>query len=75
MGGAYTNIDFKKEDVVVTAGAKPIIFYLINALVDEGDEVIIPNPAFPIYGSVTEYLGGVVIPLQLKEENNFKIIH
>ncbi len=70
---SYTKINYKKEDVVVTAGAKPIIFYLINALIDEGDEVIIPNPAFPIYGSVTEYLGGVVIPLQLKEENNFNL--
>ena len=48
---------------------------MINALIDEGDEVIIPNPAYPIYGSVTEYLGGVVVPIQLKEENdfNFKI--
>ena len=71
----YTGVDYKGEDVVVTPGAKPIMFYMINALIDEGDEVIIPNPAYPIYGSVTEYLGGVVVPIQLKEENdfNFKI--
>lgn len=71
----YTGVDYKGEDVVVTPGAKPIMFYMINALIDEGDEVIIPNPAYPIYGSVTEYLGGKVVPIQLKEENdfNFKI--
>jgi len=68
---SYTKINYKKEDVIVTAGAKPIIFYMLNALIDPSDEVIIPNPAFPIYGSVTEYLGGKVIPLTLREENNF----
>ena len=67
----YTGVDYKKEDVVITAGAKPVMFYMINALIDEGDEVIIPNPSYPIYGSVTEYLGGKVIPIMLKEENNF----
>lgn len=66
-----TGINYQKGDVVITGGAKPIIFYTINALIDPGDEVIIPNPAYPIYGSVTEYLGGKVVPLPLKEENNF----
>src|SRR3989344_461799 len=65
-GGSYV-----AEDVVVTSGAKPIIFYMLNAIIDPGDEVIIPNPAFPIYGSVTEYLGGTVVPLPLHEENDF----
>lgn len=71
----YANNNYDGNDVVVTAGAKPIIFYTINALIDDGDEVIVPNPSFPIYGSVTEYLGGKVVPIQLKEENdfNFKI--
>lgn len=69
--GKYTGVDYKAEDVVVVAGGKPIMFYMINALIDEGDEVIIPNPGYPIYGSVTEYLGGVVVPIALKEENQF----
>jgi aspartate/methionine/tyrosine aminotransferase len=69
----YTGVNYQKEDVIITAGAKPIIFYTINALIDKGDEVIIPNPAYPIYGSVTEYLGGKVIPLELKGENNFSL--
>ena len=66
-----TGINYEGADVVVTPGGKPVMFYIINALIDEGDEVIIPNPAYPIYGSVTEYLGGIVVPIQLKEENNF----
>ncbi|MFH0820989.1 MAG: pyridoxal phosphate-dependent aminotransferase [Candidatus Peregrinibacteria bacterium] len=69
--GKYTGVDFQPEDVVVAAGGKPVMFYMINALIDEGDEVIIPNPAYPIYGSVTEYLGGKVVPIRLKEENDF----
>lgn len=71
----YTGVHYAETDVVVTSGAKPVMFYTINALIDEGDEVIIPNPAYQIYGSVTEYLGGVVVPIELKEENefNFKI--
>ena len=69
--GKYTGVDYKLEDVVIVSGGKPVMFYMINALIDEGDEVIIPNPGYPIYGSVTEYLGGKVVPIQLKEENNF----
>jgi len=67
----YTGVDYKMEDVVIVSGGKPTMFYMINALIDEGDEVIVPNPGYPIYGSVTEYLGGKVVPIQLKEENNF----
>lgn len=68
-----TGIPYGPEDVVVTSGGKPIIFYTINALIDEGDEVIIPNPGYPIYGSVTEYFGGKVVPLQLREGDNFNL--
>ncbi len=67
----YSADELVAEDVVVVPGGKPIMFYMIQALIDEGDEVIVPNPAYPIYGSVTEYLGGVVVPIQLKEENDF----
>lgn len=67
----YANNDYTMEDVVVTSGAKPVMFYMLNALIDEADEVIVPNPCFPIYGSVTSYLGGKIVPIQLKEENDF----
>ncbi len=59
--------------VVVTPGAKPIMFFAIFALVDPGDEVIYPNPGFPIYESVIRFVGGRPIPIQLREENDFRV--
>ncbi len=67
----YSCCPYKADDVVVVSGGKPVMFYMINALIDEGDEVIVPNPCYPIYESVTEYLGGKVVPIQLKEEEGF----
>lgn len=60
------------DNVVFTPGAKPIMFYGMMATVNEGDEVIYPNPGFPIYESVVNFLGAVPIPLQLKEEKEFR---
>ncbi len=70
---AATNscVPYEAEDVVVFPGAKPTMFYMINALIDPGDEVIIPNPGFPIYESVVNYLGGTSVPLPLLEESDF----
>jgi aspartate aminotransferase len=59
------------EEVVVVPGGKPIIFFSILALVDPGDEVIYPNPGFPIYESMINYVGGKAIPIQLREERDF----
>jgi len=67
------NIKTSKEEVVITPGGKPIIFYVINALVDRGDEVIYPNPGFPIYESVINFVGGVPVPAPLLEEKGFSI--
>jgi len=61
------------DEVVVTPGGKPIMFFSILALVDEGDEVIYPNPGFPIYESVIEFLGAKSVPIQLREENDFRL--
>jgi aspartate/methionine/tyrosine aminotransferase len=58
--------------VVVTPGAKPIMFYLILALVEEGDEVLYPNPGFPIYESMINFVGGRPVPLPLLEEYQFR---
>jgi len=58
--------------VVVTPGAKPIMFYLILALVEEGDEVIYPNPGFPIYESMINFVGGTPVPLPLQEKYDFR---
>jgi aspartate aminotransferase len=61
------------EMVVVTPGAKPILFFVILALVDEGDEVLYPNPGFPIYESMIRYIGGVPVPVRLLEEKDFAL--
>jgi len=61
------------ENIVITPGAKPILFFSIIALVDEGDEVIYPNPGFPIYESVINFVGGRPVPIPLREENEFSI--
>ena len=59
------------EEVVVVPGGKPIIFFTILALIDEGDEVIYPNPGFPIYESMIHYVGGRAVPIRLREEKDF----
>jgi aspartate/methionine/tyrosine aminotransferase len=69
--GATRGIPVSPEEVVVTPGAKPIMFFTILALVDRGDEVIYPNPGFPIYESVINFVGGVPVPIPLREENGF----
>ncbi|HVR70470.1 MAG TPA: pyridoxal phosphate-dependent aminotransferase [Vicinamibacteria bacterium] len=61
------------EMVVVTPGAKPIMFFVILALVDEGDEVLYPNPGYPIYESMIRYIGGNPVPVRLLEEKSFAL--
>ena len=61
------------DEVVVVPGGKPIIFFTMLALVDDGDEVIYPNPGFPIYESMIHYVGGRPIPIHLKEERDFAL--
>lgn len=66
-------IPVSPEEVVVTPGGKPIIYFTLHALVDSGDEVLYPNPGFPIYESVIRFLGGVPVPIPLLEEKNFSL--
>src|ERR1017187_10323650 len=61
------------EEVVVVPGGKPIIFFTILALINEGDEVIYPNPGFPIYESMINYVGGRSVPIPLREERDFSV--
>ena len=65
-------VQFNQNQVVVTPGAKPIMFFAILACVDPGDEVVYPNPGFPIYESVINFIGARPIPLPLKEEKDFR---
>jgi aspartate aminotransferase len=66
------NVKVTPEEVVVVPGGKPIMFFVILALVEEGDEVIYPNPGFPIYESMINFVGGKPVPIQLKEEMDFR---
>ena len=61
------------EEVVVVPGGKPIIFFTMLALIEEGDEVIYPNPGFPIYESMIHYAGGKAVPIKLHEERDFSL--
>jgi len=69
--GSTRNIPVSPDEIVVTPGAKPIMYFVITALVNPGDEVIYPNPGFPIYESVINFVGGVPVPIPLREETGF----
>ena len=61
------------ENVIVTPGGKPIMFYTMLALLDPGDEVLLPNPACPIYESVVNFLGARPVDLPLLDTNDFDL--
>src|SRR5215468_746586 len=65
-------VKVSSDEVVVVPGGKPIIFFSILALIDQGDEVIYPNPGFPIYESMINYVGGRAVPIRLREEKDFR---
>jgi aspartate/methionine/tyrosine aminotransferase len=69
--GKTRAVKVSPDEVVVVPGGKPIIFFTMLALIDQGDEVIFPNPGFPIYESMINYVGGKAVPIQLKEERDF----
>ena len=65
-------VEVAPERVVITPGGKPVMFFTILALVTPGDEVIYPNPGFPIYESMIRFVGGTPVPMPLREERNFR---
>ena len=71
--GAQRGLTIAPDEVIVGPGAKPAIFYAAMALLEAGDEVIIPDPGFPSYASIVEIVGGVSVPVRLhkKELYNF----
>ena len=71
--GARKHISIDPEEVVIVPGGKPIMFFTMLALVDSGDEVIYPNPGFPIYESCIRFAGGTPVPMPLLEENDFRV--
>ena len=64
---------YAPEQVVVTPGGKPIMFFLILALVEAGDEAIYPDPGFPIYRSMIDFTGATAVPIPLREEYEFRL--
>lgn len=66
-------IPVKPEEVVVTPGGKPIIFYTILAMINPGDEVIVPNPGYPAYESIVNFVGAKAIFLPILAKNNFNV--
>jgi aspartate aminotransferase len=66
------SIDVEPTRVVVTPGAKPVMFFAILALIDPGDEVIYPDPGFPIYESMVRFVGGTPVAMPLREERQFR---
>src|SRR5207237_822768 len=66
-------VPVQPEEVVVVPGGKPMIFFPMLALVEEGDEVIYPNPGFPIYESMANFLNARAVPIQLREEMDFRL--
>lgn len=61
------------DRVLITPGAKPIMFFTILALCEEGDEVLYPDPGFPMYASIAAFAGAKAVPVPLREENGFVI--
>jgi len=62
----------ESQRVAVTPGAKPVLTYALNALLERGDEVIVPDPGFPIYASMVRFLGGVPVPIPLRAELSYR---
>jgi aspartate aminotransferase len=65
-------LEANPDQVVVTPGAKPIVFFAILALVEPGDDVLYPNPGYPTYESMIDYVGARAVPYRLREENDFR---
>lgn len=65
-------IETSADEVVIVPGGKPVIFYTMLMLVEPGDEVIYPNPSFPIYESCIRFAGGIPVPFRLRADNDFK---
>lgn len=69
----YKNVDANTDEVVVTPGGKPVIYYTFMALINAGDEVIYPDPGFPIYRNLIRFLDAVPVPVSIREEKGFRL--
>jgi aspartate aminotransferase len=65
-------LEANPDQVVVTPGAKPVVFFAILALIEPGDDVLCPGPGYPTYESMIDYVGARAVPYRLREENDFR---
>ena len=66
-------VDLDPTRIVITPGAKPILFYTLLALCEAGDEVLYPDPGFPMYESLARFSGATPVPVPLREDNAFRM--
>ncbi len=66
------NIKVGPENTIIMPGAKPFLFCALIALINDGDEVIVPNPGYPTYRSICKFVGAKPVPVPLVEENDFR---
>ena len=66
------DISVQADHVIVTPGAKPVMYYAMLALIEPGDEVIVPDPGYPIYESMARFAGGTPVPLPIRQEHEFR---
>ncbi|MFN8500064.1 MAG: pyridoxal phosphate-dependent aminotransferase [Anaerolineae bacterium] len=71
--GRTRGIAVEPNMVVVTPGGKPVMFYALLALTQAGNEVLYPNPGFPIYESMINFAGATPVPMPLTIENDFRL--
>src|SRR4029077_4138126 len=67
-----TGVPTRIENIVITPGSKNLLLFALLSLVEEGDEVIIPDPGYPIYRSLVEFVGGQPISLPVLQSNDFR---
>jgi aspartate aminotransferase len=68
-----TGVPTATENIVLTPGSKNILLFALLILVEEGDEVIVPDPGYPIYRSLVDFIGGTAVSLPVRQENSFRI--
>ena len=71
--GRSRGLDYPGDRIVITPGAKPILFFTILALCERGDEVLYPDPGFPMYESIAAFAGATPVPVPLREERAFRM--
>lgn len=69
---ARKDVLVEADHVIVTPGAKPVMYYAMLALIESGDEVIVPDPGYPIYESMVRFAGGTPVPLPIRQEHDFR---